>query len=106
MITDKVLELFRERSQTELREVISPSRITWGNVVPTLCDEIKALREALGAIKAINDIRPHDSNGNEINDIILDAIGEKTKVQNRNSNEKEQDKTNKAGHANTGASAD
>ena len=32
------------------------------------------LREALVAIKEVNDTRPHDAKGNEINDIITEAL--------------------------------
>ena len=38
--------------------------------------DMKAMREALVAIKEVNDTRPHDAKGYEINDIITKALSE------------------------------
>jgi hypothetical protein len=37
-------------------------------------NSVHKLIEAIKAIKSINDSRPHDAKGNEINDIITDAL--------------------------------
>lgn len=48
-ITDSDLEMFKERSRTELRSNCDVSRLAWDNVVPALCNEVAALRKQLAA---------------------------------------------------------
>ena len=46
-ITDKDLDLFKERSKTELASTGDISRLAWDYVVPLLCDEVRKLRVQL-----------------------------------------------------------
>jgi len=46
-ITDKDLEMFKERSRTELRSNCDVSRLAWDDVVPALCNEVSKLRSML-----------------------------------------------------------
>ena len=46
-ITDKDLDLFKERSKTELVSTGDISRLAWDYVVPLLCDEVRKLRVQL-----------------------------------------------------------
>ena len=46
-ITDKDLDLFKERSKTELASTGDISRLAWDYVVPLLCDEVRKLRGQL-----------------------------------------------------------
>ena len=46
-ITYEDLEMFKERSRTELRSNCDVSRLAWDNVVPALCEEVATLRKML-----------------------------------------------------------
>ncbi len=46
IITDSDLEMFKNRSRTELRSNYDVTRLAWDDVVPALCDEVTALRKA------------------------------------------------------------
>ena len=48
-ITYSDLQMFKERSRTELRSNCDVSRLAWDNVVPALCDEVAALRKQIAA---------------------------------------------------------
>lgn len=46
-ITYEDLEMFKERSRTELRSNCDVSRLAWDDVVPALCNEVLALRRQI-----------------------------------------------------------
>lgn len=48
-ITYEDLQMFKERSRTELRSNCDVSRLAWDDVVPALCDEVLALRKQIAA---------------------------------------------------------
>lgn len=85
-ITAKDIQQFRERAKTELQSNGAVGRLAWDAVVNALCNEVEelrknaapgnasAMRDAILAIKSVNDRRPHDAAGYEINDIIEEAL--------------------------------
>ena len=46
-ITDKDLDLFKERSKIELVSTGDITRLSWDYIVPLLCDEVRNLRKQL-----------------------------------------------------------
>ena len=46
IITDSDLEMFKNRSRTELHSNCDTTRLAWDDVVPALCNEVTVLRKA------------------------------------------------------------